>query len=121
MPRKYVKKPLGEGGRRSYKNNNEMTQAFQAVKESRLGIRQAAKVYGVYYHSLLCRVNDACPLTAGVGRFSLLSEQEEADLAEGITLLAEWGWGLRRENVCTMVREYLDSKGRLHSGNPGPD
>lgn len=71
MPRKYVKNPPGEGGRRNYKNSSEMTLAFQAVKESKLGIRQAAEVYGVDYHSLLRRVNNACPLTAGPGKFKI--------------------------------------------------
>lgn len=79
---------------------------------------EAAEVYKVDYHSLLRRVSDACPLTAGVGKLALLSETEEADLTKRIILFAEWGRGLRRENVCTMVGDYLTADRR--GGMPGP-
>lgn len=96
-----------------------MIRAYKAVKTNGLGIRQAAEVYKVDYHSLLRRVSDACPLTAGVGKLALLSETKEAELAKGIILFAECGWGLRREKVRTMVGDYLTANGR--GGIPGPD
>lgn len=61
-----------------------MLKAFIAVKENQLEIHQAGEIFNVDYHSLLRRINNACPLTAGVGRFTLLNEKEDEDLATGL-------------------------------------
>jgi hypothetical protein len=94
-----------KGTRRRY-NNAAMERAIQDYKSKAKTLRQCAKVYAVPYTTLQNKVNSMYQ-NENSGRPQLLSTAVEQFLAASIINLAEWGFGVNKDEVIKFVAGYL--------------
>lgn len=120
---KLVKKKELKGAAR--KNNyrcrysqEAMKAAVKAVKEKKMGVRQAAKEYSVPKSTLS---DLACGATkTALGRPTVLSDEEELLIVQRLKLVATWGYPLSRHDLCFLIQEYLNTLGRATRFIPVP-
>ena len=96
--------------------------AIQDVKENGLSIRMAAKLHGINRTTLMNHVKNQHDRK--VGRPSILTPAEESLIVHALKKLGDWGFGVDREAVQTIVMDYLNNVGRSSSfknGKPGLD
>jgi hypothetical protein len=85
-------------------------EAFQAVKDKTMSLREAAQHYGVPKTTLIDRL--ANRYSDKLGHPTELSKEEEAILVERLIILGEWGFPLSSHDLTHLVKNYLDSLGR---------
>jgi hypothetical protein len=88
-------------------------EAFQAVKDKTMSLREAAQHYGVPKTTLIDRL--ANRYSDKLGHPTELSKEEEAILVERLIILGEWGFPLSSHDLTHLVKNYLDSLGRTTS------
>lgn len=111
-------------GSRPYKNfsNDTLVQAVQDCKNG-LSYRKVAEKYGISKSTLQRKiVKKHCQ---PVGRPTVLSEDDEHNLREGIISACKWGFPLGGFDIRCIVKAYLDKKGikekRFKNNLPGLD
>ena len=122
MVRSYLKKK--EGGRTNYSDSQVMQNAYNAVLGGQMSSNQAAKQFGVDKKALLRRVRGEIPVDAHVGRQTVLTSEQERELAECIVLVAEWGWGFTKPEVKDLIQKYCvvnDVENPFRDARPGYD
>ncbi|KAI5635262.1 DDE superfamily endonuclease domain-containing protein [Phthorimaea operculella] len=115
MPRNYVKKP------KTY-SELKLQEALEKVQSGELSYREAESKYNVDKSLLWRKVHNYNMSTQG--RKTVLSEAEEADLAEKIQIMAKWGWALTRKEIREIVHAYVcenDIKNNFKDNYPGKD
>ena len=119
MPRTYKR---AEGARKYGYSAESMQRAVIDVKENAMSIKKAAFVHSVNRTTLL---NHLKAYRSGpVGRPTLLTNDEERVIVHALIKLGEWGFGVDRNAVQCIVKDYLQSVGREHHfqhGKPGID
>jgi hypothetical protein len=99
-----------------------MLQAIDAVKNKEMSCRGAAKHFKVPFATLRDRV--AGTTGEDIGRPTELTKEEEAIIVERVVLMGTWGFPLLRQDLCHLIKGYLDSLGRrtrFKDNLPGPD
>ena len=94
-----------------------------AVKEG-ITIYEATKRYNIPKQTLqdYCRRNTDRKLK--IGRPTVLTENEESEIIEAINLMVEWGYGITRNEVTSIVESFCKSQKRKNpfvDGIPGND
>ena len=119
MPRTYKR---AEGARKYGYSAESMQHAVVDVKENAMSIKKAAFLHNVNRTTL---INHLKAYRSGpVGRPTLLTNDEERVIVHALIKLGEWGFGVDRNAVQCIVKDYLQSVGREHSfqcGKPGID
>jgi hypothetical protein len=117
MPRKR------EGDVRRYGYVQEsMKRAVADVKGNGLSVKEAARINGINRTTLINHLKNY--KDGKVGRPAVLTPAEETIIVHALKKLGEWGFGIDRAAVQTIVMEYLRSAGRptpFRDGKPGLD
>ena len=72
--------------------HEQMAKALDEVKKNRMGMREAAKAFGVGYYSLRRRFHHGEPGPKNISKF-LLKPEEEGYLVEELKLIGHYGYG----------------------------
>jgi len=109
MPRTY-KKVLGPTRRLNY-DEKYLYAAVNAVRKQQCNITQASEMYAVPYttlHRALKAVEKDEPIKS-LGGQTVLSEDEETMIVDGLITCSEWGFPLAKRDVVDVVRDYLNT------------
>lgn len=85
-------------------------------------MRAVAAKYNIDKSLLSRRVLNKC--TGTQGRKTALSERDEHNLASNLKIMAKWGFPLSRDEVLSVVQEYVEINGiktSFKNGKPGHD
>jgi len=92
------------------------------VREQGITIKEAAKRHGINRSTLINHLKNY--KTGKVGRPAVLTPAEESIIVHALKKLGEWGFGVDREAVQSIVMDYLRNANRqtpFKDGKPGPD
>ena len=104
--------------RRQY-SPTSLTNAYLAVKEDNLSVYKASKVYRVPEQTLRDRVIGRINIaTVTTGRIPVLSLSEEEKLASHLQVMAKYGYGYIRQEVCDIATDYAIQLGKRTKENP---
>lgn len=97
-------------GGRSYLNyrNENLQKAIRAIKLQKLSIREASERYGVPRSTISDKLRNIHGKKHG-GQ-AILSELEEAKIAEAIATCAEWGFPFTELDIRKLVQHYFNRK-----------
>jgi hypothetical protein len=96
-----------------------MTNAYMAIKEQKLSVWKAAKVYGVPETTLRQRaLGRVDPEKSSSGVSPVLSLDEEAVFVDHLKVMASFGYGYTRAEVVNMASEYAFSLGKRDRNHP---
>ncbi|GFR81706.1 hypothetical protein ElyMa_002346500 [Elysia marginata] len=90
MVREYKKKT--EGSRQNLSTSQAMVEAYNSVLSKQMALNGSAKYYGINKKSLLQRVSIEIPVNTHVGRQTAIASLHEAELADYIKVMADWGY-----------------------------
>ena len=96
-----------------------MKRAIDDVTRNSKGLRQAAREYSVPVTTLKRQID--CFLTADCkpGPSTTLLKEEEEKLVNYITTMAQRGFGLSPQEICTLAYEIANNSGRNHPSKMG--
>ena len=89
-----------------------MLHAYNAVKESRMSIRQAAEAYHVPKSTLADRVSGRVKFGSHSGPTRYLSDDEEEELTRFLEGTASMGYAKSKKEVLAIVEEIVFLKGK---------
>ena len=96
-----------------------MVEAYHAVRDGKMGVAQAAKVYGVPTQTLRDRVLGKVELECDLGGPGpLFTKQEEKNLIEFYMNLFNLGYGFTRLDLTAISTEYAIYLGKRERNNP---
>lgn len=96
-----------------------MVDAYNAVQEGKMGVANAAKLYGVPAQTLRDRVKGRVDLDAEQGGPGpLLTRQEEKNLIDFLMNLFNLGYGFTRLDLAGVTTEYAVYLGKRERDNP---
>jgi len=107
MPRTYKRK---ENARKYGYNEDALQRALADIQQNGTSVKKAAMMHGINRTTLMNHLKNAH--TGKVGRPTLLTPNEEALLVHALTKLGDWGFGIDREAVQTIVIDFLKNCGR---------
>ena len=96
---------------KSYDQDN-LSRAYEAVKEGRLSVRQAADQYAIPKSTLSDRISGKVKFGAHSGPARYLSDAEEEELAGFICRCARIGYAKTKKEILAIVEATLASKGK---------
>ena len=76
-----------------------MASAVKHVEEHGFSLRESSRLYNVPLETLRRRVNGTVAVDCHPGPKTVLTEEEEANLADYLLQMSEMGYGLTREGV----------------------
>lgn len=104
--------------RRQY-SPSSLTSAYMAVKENDMSVYKAAKVYKVPQQTLRDRVIGKVDIdTTSSGRNPVLSLSEEEKLVSHLEVMAKYGYGYIRQEVCDIATDYAVQLGKRCRDDP---
>ncbi len=111
-PRKEKKKAgfSRVGNYRTKYRPQDLLKALQAVREKRMGAREAAKKFEVPRTTLQDRLSKKSG--PQVGRPTELSPQEEEIIVDRLLIMSRWGFPLGRHDLAHLIKSYLDGLGK---------
>lgn len=115
MPRNYVPKP------KTY-SELKLQEALDRIGKGELSFREAEAEYGIDKSLLWRKCHNYN--TSKQGRKTVLSTEEEEDLASKIKIMAKWGWALTRKEISDVVHTYIvqnNIKNNFKYNYPGKD
>lgn len=113
MPRNYVRKTT-----RSTWTEEALIRAVRAIKENKCSIRKAAKLFNVPYATLHDRLNNRYPSEKiKLGRKSVFSQEQEAELRDYILKLANMYYGLTPKKIKQIAYDFAVSNNVKHNFN----
>ena len=110
MPRRHIRKP---DSRKYGYDVAAMQAAISDVNEKGLSVKKAAFLHQLNRTTLRRHLNNIS--TGKVGRPSVLTRAEESLIVHALQKLGDWGFGLDRPAVQSIVQEYL-----INAGKPNP-
>lgn len=121
MPRNYARKT----SRATSYTQEDLEIAVNKIKDKELTYAAASRHYGIPTSTLSDRVLKKTGIKSNtLGRATVIPKEHENRLANCLRVLEKWGWGLSREEVLDIAKEYI-IENKLHTpfqnGRPGPD
>ena len=96
-----------------------LTNAYFAVKEDNWSVYKASKVYRVPEQTLRDRVIGRIDIdTVTTGRNPVLSRSEEEKLVSHLQVMAKYGYGYIRQEVCGIATDCATQLGKWTKENP---
>ena len=89
-------------------SDESMIAATSSVLQDNLGVRESARLYNVPYETLRRRVNGSVKPGCKPGPGTILTEEEEDQLARYLLDMAEMGFGLNRETVMCLAYKIVE-------------
>ena len=119
MPRKYVRR---EDSRKYGYNEHDMKRALSDIRDNGMSVKKASFLYNINRTTLLNHVKNCHD--SKVGRPTVLTSAEEALLVHSLKKLGDWGFGIDRPAVQSIVMDIVTACGRpnpFKDGKPGND
>ena len=91
-----------------------MAAAVDSVTASKMGLREASRLYNVPVETLRRRVQGLVEVGCKPGPSTVLSDEEEDRLANYLVEMADIGYGLNRETVMKMAYKIAEVNDRKH-------
>jgi len=101
-------------GQRKLWSQESMQAAVRSVNEDDLHVREASRLYNVPFESLRRRVNRTAEVDCRPGPSTVLTEEEEEQLATYIVKMADMGFGLCPDTVKGLVLRIVEKSGQEH-------
>ena len=96
-----------------------MSDAFIAVKDEHMSVCKAAKPFCVPEQTLRDLVKGKVTIDCvAFGTQLILSEYEEAKVVKHIKIVANFGYGCTRQEVCDIASDYAVKLGKRQSDKP---
>ena len=95
-----------------------MAAALQDVKGG-MSVREACKLYNLPYETLRRRVTEKVDLECRSGPPTVLTAEEESELASYCVKMADMGFGLSRADVMVVAFKIIEASGRKHPFTDG--
>ena len=108
--------------KRQHSSKESMATALKNI-EVGMGIREASRLYKIPYLSLRRRVNHDVSINCRLGPPTVLTDEEEEQLASYCNKMADMGFGLLRDDVMLTAFKIAESSGRKQpftKGATGP-
>ncbi|KAI4466385.1 helix-turn-helix psq domain [Holotrichia oblita] len=106
-------------------NKDDIKVAVRAIKSGRMTIYKASRTYNIPYATIYSHTKGTRGMKkANKGRLTVLTQEQEEELAAGITTLEKWGFGLSKKEVLQMVADFVkenEIKTPFKEGVPGTD
>ena len=99
-------------------SKESMIAAVESV-EGGMGVREAARLYNLPYETLRRRVNHVVSVECRPGPPTVLTDDEEEQLASYCIKMADMGFGLSRDDVMLTAFRIAESSGRKHPFQKG--
>ena len=99
--------------RRQQWSKESMVAALQDVKDG-MGVREASRLYNLPYETLRRRVAEKVDLECRPGPPTVLTKQEETELASYCVKMSDMGFGLSRTDVMVVAFKIVEVSGRKH-------
>ncbi|XP_054763394.2 uncharacterized protein LOC129269981 [Lytechinus pictus] len=117
---------------RNYKRKTEtsytkqsLIDAVEAIKEGKMGLKKASKIYGISRTTLQKRVQGKISIDVfGGGRKTVLPKHVEDEMARCLGILASWGLGFTKAALLDLVADYVKTcniENPFTDGRPGID
>lgn len=91
----------------------DLQTAMDCVQSGSLSLRQATEQYKVPKSTLSRKLKSGLSaeesMTEKRGRKTVLSQQDEELLASHLRVLSKWGYGLSRDSVCDVAKEFCEA------------
>ena len=87
----------------------EMKAAIDEVQSGKMTQYRAAKIYKIPRQTLNDRLTNKV-MSGNVGRPIRLSVAEENEIVEACIIFSEWGYGIGKKEVISIVADYCKSK-----------
>ena len=87
----------------------EMKAAIDEVQSGKMTQYRAAKLYKIPRQTLNDRLTNKV-MSGNVGRPIRLSVAEENEIVEACIIFSEWGYGIGKKEVISIVADYCKSK-----------
>ena len=91
-----------------------MAAAVKHVEEHGFSLRESSRLYNVPLETLRRRVNGTVAVDCHPGPKTVLTEEEEAKLADYLLQMSEMGYGLTREGVMGLAYSIVEKSQRPH-------
>ena len=92
--------------------------SLQDVKDG-MGVREASRLYNLPYETLRRRVAEKVDLECRPGPPTVLTKQEETELASYCVKMSDMGFGLSRTDVMVVAFKIVEASGRKHPFTDG--
>ncbi len=102
MPRKYIKK------RKQKYSKEDLAAALDDMKTGTVSLNTTAKKYDIPKSTLSDHLNNKHILACG--RPPRLTREEENEIKETCLVFSEWGYGLGKKEIMSVIHDYLKSK-----------
>ena len=104
--------------RRQQWSKESMAAALQDVKDG-MGVREASRLYNLPFETLRRRVAEKVDLECRPGPPTVLTKQEETELASYCVKMSDTGFGLSRTDVMVVAFKIVEASGRKHPFTDG--
>ena len=94
--------------------DESMRAATRAVKDNDMSLREASRLYNVPFETLRRRVTESVELGCRPGPATVLSDDEEEQLANYLIKMADMGFGLSPDTVKRLAYKIVERSGRKH-------
>ena len=94
--------------RRKLWSEESMQAATNSVLRDNKAVREAARIYKLPFETLRRRVTGSVEAGCKPGPGTILTEEEEGQLAKYLVEMAEMGFGLSRETVMHLAYTIVD-------------
>ena len=99
-------------------SSESMAAAIEMI-EGGMGVREASRLYNLPYETLRRRVNHVVNVECRPGPPTVLTDEEEKQLADYCVKMADMGFGLSREDVMLTAFRIAEISGRKHPFTKG--
>ena len=109
-------------GKRLKWRGEDMKLAVEAVRTRHMSLYGAARHFSVPFETLRKRAHGIVAEDAKPGHPTVLTKDEEMEIVETCQIFAEWGFGLRRQDILQVVTDFCQKtkrKNPFRNGVPG--
>lgn len=89
-----------------------MKLAVEAVRTRHMSVYGAAKHFSVPFETLRKQAHGIVAEDAKPGHPTVLTKDEEMEIVETCQIFAEWGFGLRRQDILQVVTDFCQKTKR---------
>ena len=105
---------MASESKRKLWSEESMAAATSSVTNDNMSLREASRLYNVPFETLRRRVNGSVRPGCKPGPATVLTEEEEEQLASYLIQMSEMGFGLSRDTVMHLAYNVVEKARRKH-------